>query len=177
MLWKRKILWLYVPFFYFFDYLVPGFYVGHMPAMTKYATKFFLAIALAIVLVFLVATFYKNALSWFDDQRSSFFDSFKLGRKAIMLMFWGIILGTISALQYDLPLFFRHVNGQAVMWLFVLFLVIKLLFLTCTAYVTIILASSPASLWAAIKRSLLFVRRTWFLLLGIIFELFVYLLI
>lgn len=177
LLWKRKILWLYVPFFYFFDYLVPGFYVGHVPETTKYVTKLFLAIALSIVLVLLVATFYKNALSWFDDQRSSFFDSFKLGRKVIMLVFWGVILGIISALQYDLPLFFKHVNDQTVMWLFILFLVIKLLFLACTAYVTIILVSSPASLWSATKRSLLLVRRTWLSLLGVIFELFVYLLI
>ncbi len=177
LLWQHKILWVYVPIFYFFEYLVPSIYAEYVSVPTRYVSNFFLAVAISIILVLITATFYKNALSWINDFSSAFLNSFKLGRKAIILIFWGTVLGVITAIQHDFPLIFRWLDGLTVMWFFVGFVVLKLLFMVCTVYVVVILVSSKASLLSSVKRSFLFVKRTWLLLLAIAIELFLYLLL
>lgn len=220
ILLQHKILWLYAVvfsvLFYVSEFVDRIFHITHEYFDTSmhytFSATWRVRIQLGLVMVVLFvlvsigrrilgAAFYINALSWPDNKRISFVNSFKLGAHFRGLVFWAVIVSLISflsdllsslsivgegtlifritklfcALFHIQPIDVIAVHGGIMFGIFrLLLLVLGQAFVIGATYVTIVLATSKASVGASIKRSFLLMRHTWLSLLGVFFEVIVY---
>ena len=105
LVWQHKILWMYALIFYAFEELIRfGFFLATALPAPRLTGLVNLAIAISIIVGIFVsyifsiivhAAFYVNTLSWLDNKRVSFINSFKLNNRYGVVFVWAAISGLV----------------------------------------------------------------------------------